>query len=195
MAATIYNYDKNQANISLLVAQITEAGIAGPDHCVFNVDETPTNLHLYYNNELEPADKSTLDGVVAAHDGSALPPPSEQYVTMTDEIQTNSIQPEDAVVMTTPIFPPGNYIVEWSAELKVSKNNNLANMKVSIDGGDTLCDGGYDRSRWGLCSGFDKITTIQYSAITVRLQYCSESGGNVAAYIRRAALRLKPMET
>jgi len=193
---TIYDYDKSPVDISSLTEEISDAGIAAPQYCTYNAGEEPYNLHIAYADELDPADVTTLDGVVAAHQGTVTPDATQQTAQNLENMQTSETSWQDVLVLTTPVFPPGTYLIEWSAELRSSKSDNECDAQVLIDGeSDPIFEGGHDRKSWVPCSGFAEVEMTGIAVRTVRFQYrkSPNARSNAAAYVRRTTLRIRPV--
>lgn len=68
--STTYNYTKAApVNVDALLHEIEDAGLPAPEEVTWNRDETPTNMHITFENPLDSTQQTTLAGVVSAHTG------------------------------------------------------------------------------------------------------------------------------
>lgn len=199
MALTDYHYSvsgdfpNDKVNLDALTYQIEHSSISTAlDH----IRVTGDDCWIWFVDALSVDDQTTLDGLVAAHDGEPLPLPTEQMAEDVDEEQTSNTSWQDKVVLVTVPEPSGNYVVNWSAELMSSKNNNNVEVQVVMDGVGTLSEGAHDRRNWLSASGFGEVELTGIAERTIRLQFrkATDANQNMAAYIRRASLRISPVE-
>ena len=194
MAATKYTYSvqndfpNHRVNPSILTDEIKASSIVTVLDCI---SVSGDDCDIWFADALSSPEETALDAVVAAHNGAPYPEAVEQYEESADESQTSSTEWADKVEISTPSFPPGDYIVSWSAELKSSKISNDCEVQV-LANDVVVCAGSHDTRCWLPCSGFSKVTLSGIGTIVVKMQYRKSTAAapQVAAYIRRATLRI-----
>jgi len=82
MADSIYNYSKTPVALDSLTQQIQNASLATALDYVTGITLFGAALTISFIAPLSDADKTTLDAVVAAHDGTPLPQNSVQNVNV-----------------------------------------------------------------------------------------------------------------
>ena len=94
------------------------------------IDDAPDQLiargskQSKFHRKIEGDGTSISDYSLIDNPDYVTPVTGEIYETSLDERQTTSNSAEDVLVITTPKYPSGSYVVEWYAEIKTSKTNN-----------------------------------------------------------------------
>jgi len=77
--STTYDYLKAApVNVDALLHEIDAAGLPAPEGVTWNEDETPTNMHITFENPLDSTQQTTLAGVVTAHTGQPWDYPANE---------------------------------------------------------------------------------------------------------------------
>jgi len=182
--------------LSKLSDQIEGSAIssAALDH--INVYEDGNLCEIYFDGDLSAGDQTTLDGLVAAHDGVPYPNVQEQYFTSDGESETTSTKWTDKMSEMTDEIGPGTYKLEWSAEVMTSHNGAQCSVRIMIDD-QVVSDGGCLCGVWGLVAGFEKLTLTGLSARSLKFQFKGPGAIGekqqqvlVSAKVRRVRVRM-----
>lgn len=209
MAATAYTYSlttdfpNDAMNSGRLAQEIDDSAIASANYD--RVDTDGDVVKVWFDNPLSVGDEAILDGIVAAHAGTALsgltPPPylgqNFQQVNEDGQSSTTSSAWQDKAVLTTPShFAAGTYMVQFYAECKCSLTNNLCAVCCRhIDAqhdeylGAADLDVGHDPSDVEVPFGGFKIISLTGGAHTFKIQF-AQSKGSGTVYIRKARIAL-----
>ena len=197
----IYTYDiaNDTANGSVLPSvlhfEIETAAYASAtfDH----VNAHGNNLYVFYTGDLDTADKTALDAVVAAHDGGVTIVQNSMYGASEEESMTSST---DYVVklqlnMTVPIQK--DVIINYSAEIGSSSSWCGVGIKVEhIDSTGEIHIPAENQPmiyvlEWDAFSGFAKCV-LTPGANTITIYYKTVNlFGTTSAKIRRARLYIE----
>ncbi len=151
------------------------------------------DLNITFDVALSGADKTTLDGVVAAHPGtntiertqrSASAPSSDNLTGTYDVKATLTSLPRKA----------GLYFAFWYAEIRVS-DGTLGDrcMAITQVDGSNVGESNSFRANWQSMSGFEPMVLNEGDAPVVEVKWRLMGGGGDTAQIRRTRLAIFSM--
>jgi hypothetical protein len=197
MSLTKYTYSitgdfpNDAVAIEKLVVEIDDSSITTAlDH----VETAGDVCDIWFDDALSGGDETTLDGLVAAHDGVSPVGTVGSYVSSEGESSTTSTDWTEKLTCEPGWFRAGDYAVDWSCEVKSSTPKTKLNLRVQLDDTTTLGESKTAYSDdmatdWVMQAGFTK-TTLTAGTHTFDMDFSSEvQGGSVL--IRRARLRVR----
>jgi hypothetical protein len=196
-----YNYKisdtaNDKVNSELLTEEINASAIStGVLEAISTVDAAPPNddLDITFDVALSAGDKTTLDGVVAAHQGTNTIEriQRQQSTAIADNLTNVDIV---KVTLTTLPHKAGLYFIQWYAEIRVSDGSlgDRCQATVETDGSNVGECNAFD-ANWLSMSGYDPIVLAEGDAPVTEIMWRLVGGGGDTAQIRRARLAIVSM--
>jgi hypothetical protein len=191
-----YNYSiandtaNGEVNSAVLQTQINGAGITSG--VLIDIGTTGDDLGITFDVALSAPDKTTLDGVVAAHTGVALTGRTQQGVSegISTTVQTtyqNKLGPTAAPLVG------GVYQLIWYCELRVTGGlGDRCQVRVRFNGAN-VGEGNNEQANWNPASGSGALTFVAGDEPTFDIMFRRQGAGGDTAEIRRARLYLIPL--
>jgi hypothetical protein len=176
---------------SILELQINGAGITSGT--LEQISTTGDNLDIQFDQALSAPDKTTLDGVVAAHAGVTLNDTTQQ-VTSEGISQTTATTFQSKVGGTAQPLSAGTYLLSWYCELRVLSGGLGDHAEAQIDfNGTSVGSGNVSGTEWHPASGSGALTFADGDTPTFDIDFRVNGAGGDTAGIRRARLYLVPV--
>lgn len=147
---------------------------------------------VWFDAALSGGDETTLDGLVAAHDGIPVVYPDEAYASSEGESTVTIVGWTEKASLSF-LAQDGDYMISWSAEAKTLNKNKVV-VQVEQDDTDVLADFSLipdmvNFSAWAPISGFKKVTLTK-GTHTFDLDFAT-SVDTYSASLRYVRLRAK----
>lgn len=192
-----YNYSisadtaNGQVNSSILQTQINASSIS--TGVLIDIGTTGDDLAITFDVALSAGDKTTLDGVVAAHAGVVLSSRTQQ--TLSEGIsQTTAVAYQLKLSGTSVPLVGGVYQLIWYCEIRVLSGGlgDFSQCRVQFNGVD-VGEGNNGEPQWNPAGGAGTITFNDGDQPSFNIEYRVNGGGGDTAGIRRARLYLIPL--
>jgi hypothetical protein len=109
-----------KVNVSILQAEAVAAGpYGGGAISEVAVATQGTDVYLTFDGLLEAADETTLDGVIAAHQGEDFSLLPETEFSETESTDDSGAEQTKLTLSSGPL-PEGSYILSWYCEIKTA---------------------------------------------------------------------------
>lgn len=190
MPQTTYNYDlqldfPNQAiNEDVLTAEIQGSSISTP---LVGISVSGDDVDIIFQDALSAGDKTTLDGLVAAHQGVPFSD-TVQRAFSEGESQTTSTDYQEKLSLSTGPLPQGDYLVSWYCEIGVDTLLGGSGVFAQVTYNGT--ERGFTSSDSDFYRSFSGSAIVQLSAgdsPTIAINWRRVGASNTAE-IRRARL-------
>lgn len=162
-----------------------------------SVDHINTNagqLYIWLSSAITAPEKTTLDGLVAAHDGIQLIPDFPALEFAESESGTTSSKLQDkAALAPGEISPLNKHLVEWYCEVNNSSTTGRTEIEVAYDGNVIAAPGIRSRHEddWIPVSGFQILDAgVEISVVTLKFKRLKAGTSKV----RRARLKVTEVE-
>jgi len=150
-----------------------------------------SDLDIYMSDALSGAEETTLDGVVAAHDGVADTYTSAGYGESDGESSTSSGSWQTKLSTDVDCDGITEYMMSWYGEIQSSNNTTNVKVRILLDDttvvAETFSNPG--ENAYGSVSGFKKISPSS-GTCNIKVQYCSDGGMTVKLRKARVDVRV-----
>jgi len=190
MPQTTYNYDlqidfPNQAvNTDVLTAEIEGSSITT---ALVGISVLNDDVDITFVDALSGADKTTLDGIVAAHQGVAFSDTVQRVFSEAESTTTDTSYQEKLTLSTGPL-PEGDYLISWYCEIGVDTLLGGSGVFAQVTYNGT--ERGFTSSSSDFYRSFSGSAIVQLSAgdsPTIAINWRRVGASNTAK-IRRARL-------
>lgn len=194
MAATKYTYSistdfpNQKVNSDLLEQEIDESSISTALSYIFTEGDV---CDIWFDDVLSGPDQTTLDGLVAAHQGTDTDNATQTAKAWGSSGTTDTNWQLKLELNSTPL-KKGTYEVSWNAEIKMTTGGMGDHVEVhmSVDGTQQAETHDYEID-WHHFGGAIAFDFKEADTPEIKLKWRRVGAGGDNAKIRRAALTLK----
>jgi hypothetical protein len=191
-----YNYSiandtaNGEVNSTVLQSQINDSSIS--TGVLIDIGTTGDDLGITFDVALSAGDKTTLDGVVAAHTGVSLTGNTQQGTsegasTTTQTTYQNKLGP------TSQPLVGGVYQLIWYCELRVTGGlGDRCQVRVRFNGSN-VGEGNNEQPNWNPASGSGALTFADGDTPAFDIMFRRQGVAGDTAEVRRARLYLIPL--
>lgn len=198
--ATTYEYlvsefPNNKADLTRLTREIRESAISTSS--LSHINYEPNNrVWIVFEGDLDSADQTALDMLVANHSGEALVYQQGTFVTSDGESVTSSEEYVSKLVLQPGPLRYGKYKILFYCEVSNTNTSGITQVRVCDRAGTFFANPSVeseDKDDWVPFCGFTEVNVDEnYSLNQVCLSYRRQKKGS--AKIRLAKLQVSLME-
>lgn len=193
MAATEYTYSiqsdfpDQKVNPVLLKQEIDNCPIST---ALERINEDGDDCNIWFADALSSGDKTTLDGIIAAHQGTETTSEPQHAadggISFTDQTDW-----QEKLKLTTQPLSKGTYQIVWYCETRLNNGGlgDYVRTRLAAGGFDITEDNWHDPN-WHGCSGFAIIDFWEATVIDLTIDYKVFGSGGDTAYIKQARISI-----
>ena len=182
----------DRVNSDLLGQEIATAALGAALEDITTLKNAPPNddLSIKFAAALSAGDKTTLDGVVAAHQGTTTISRTQRASSAGSSDNLTGAYDTKATLTSLP-RRAGLYVAQWYAEVRVANGalGDRCMAVVAVDGSNVGETNGFT-ANWQSFSGFTPMVLAEGAAPVIEVKWRLMNGGGDTAQIRRTRVMI-----
>ena len=196
MATTVYTYSisgdfpNQSADHDSLLDELVESTVDTIGLSYITINSPPNVCSICFEDALSAGDKTTMDGVVAAHQGSTRVLVEHYFYKNAIRFDTTSATYDLAHRHTIQNMVTGNYILDFSVTVRTNKAGGRGSIRISSPSIGTISEKTFKGDDPLLLTGFEEIQLVGMDH-DLDIEILRITGGGTIATLDNSAINIR----